>query len=315
MASPNVTSNFTGKAAGFYISAALKQAKSLDYLTLIENVKFKSNIQIMAKANDGDGHGLVRNATCSFDSNGQLNLTEKQLTVENFQVNLELCKKNLLSSWESLQMRAGAGAPPPPSFEDYVISYMGEIIADAMETSIWTGTNATEGQFEGFLSAAGLLLPAQDATVVQSSASGAYTAGNIIANLQTLTADMAANISPLLTKEDLHIYMNPKTYAFYISAVSTLGYVNAYNMNGDYEPVFEGYKIAVCPALPDNQMVAATKSNLYFGTDLLSDGLGTSPSIRILDMASLDASDNMRLVCRWAAGIQSGIGADIVRQS
>jgi hypothetical protein len=305
----NVTSNFEGKAAGFYISAALNQAKSLDYLTMIENVKFKSNIQTMA------GSNVVRDATCDFTDHGTLALTEKQLTVENFQINLDLCKKTLLSSWEALQMRAGAGAPPPPSFEDYVISYMGEIIADAMETSIWTGTNGTNGQFEGFLSAAGLLLPAQDATVVQSSASGAYTAANIIANLQTLTADMAANIAPLLTKEDLHIYMNPKTYAFYISAVSTLGYVNAYNMNGDYEPVFEGYKIAVCPALPDNQMVAAAKSNLYFGTDLLSDGLGTSPSIRILDMANLDASDNMRLVCRWAAGIQSGVGADIVRQS
>ena len=305
----NVTSNFEGKAAGFYISAALNQAKSLDYLTMIENVKFKSNIQTMA------GSNVVRDATCDFTDHGTLALTEKQLTVENFQINLDLCKKTLLSSWEALQMRAGAGAPPPPSFEDYVISYMGEIIADAMETSIWTGTNGTNGQFEGFLSAAGLLLPAQDATVVQSSASGAYTAANIIANLQTLTADMAANIAPLLTKEDLHIYMNPKTYAFYIAAVSTLGYVNAYNMNGDYEPVFEGYKIAVCPALPDNQMVAAAKSNLYFGTDLLSDGLGTSPSIRILDMANLDASDNMRLVCRWAAGIQSGVGADIVRQS
>ena len=38
---------------------------------------------------------------------------------------------------------------------------------------------------------------------------------------------MAANISPILRKDDLYIYMSPKTYAFYISAVSTLGYFNA----------------------------------------------------------------------------------------
>ena len=44
----NVTSNFAGKAAGFYISAALKQATSLDFLTVMENVKYKSNIQRMA---------------------------------------------------------------------------------------------------------------------------------------------------------------------------------------------------------------------------------------------------------------------------
>ena len=303
---PTTTSNFSGKAAGFYISAALKEVKSLDYLTSIENIKFKSNIQRMA------GADVVRNATCNFTANGTLDLTEKVLEPKNLQINIDLCKKELLDSWEALEMRAGAGAPPPPRFEDYVISYMGEIIADSTETSIWTGDDGN-GEFKaGFLAATvGLLLPGVVATVNQSSASAAYSASNIIANLQTLTADMAANISPVLTKDDLHIYMNPKTYAFYISAVSTLGYVNAYNMNGDYEPVFEGYKIAVCPGMPDNQLVAAQKSNLYYGTDLLSD----STRINLLDMSTLDGSDNIRCVARYSGGVQTGVGADIVRQS
>tara|TARA_R100000664_G_scaffold1038_2_gene2772 strand:+ start:505 stop:1419 length:915 start_codon:yes stop_codon:yes gene_type:complete len=299
------TSNFSGKAAGFYISAALKEATSLDFLTIIENVKFKSNIQKMA------GSGLVKDASCDFTDAGTLALTEAVLTPKNLQINIDLCKKTLLDSWEALEMRAGAGAPPPASFDDYVISYMGEIIANATETSIWGGTEATSGEFEGFVSAAGYLLPGQDATVIQSTASGAYSAANIIANLQTLTADMAANVSPILRKEDLYIYMNAKTYAFYVSAVSTLGYVNAYNMNGDYEPVFEGYKIAVCPGMVDNQLVAAEKSNLFFGTDLVSD----HTRIQLLDMSQLDGSDNMRLVARYSAGVKQGVGADIVRQS
>ena len=299
------TSNFSGKAAGFYISAALKEAKSLDFLNVIENIKFKSNIQRMA------GSGVVADATCDFTGAGTLALTEKVLEPKNLQINLDLCKSTLLDSWEALQMRAGAGAPPPASFDDYVISYMGEIIAEATEESIWSGT-AVAGKFNGFLGAAtGYLLPGVDATVVQSTASGAYVAGNIIANLQTLTADMATNISAVLRKEDLHIYMSPKTYALYISAVSTLGYVNAYNMNGDYAPVFEGYKIAVCPGMVDDELVAAQKSNLHYGTDLLSD----ATRITLMDMAQLDGSDNMRLVARYSGGVQTGIGADIVRQS
>jgi len=299
------TSNFAGKAAGFYISAALKEAKSLDYLTLIENIKFKSNIQRMA------GSSIIQDATCNFTPTGTLALTEKVLEPKNLQINMDLCKSTLLDSWEALQMRAGAGAPPPASFDDYVISYMADIIAQATEESIWEGT-AVAGKFNGFLGAAtGYLLPGVDATVIQSSASAAYTADNIIANLQTLTADMAANVSAILRKEDLHIYMSPKTYAFYISSVSPLGYVNAYNMNGDYEPVFEGYKIAVCPGMAENQLVAAEKSNLFFGTDLLSD----ATRISIMDMANLDGSDNMRLVARYSAGVQTGVGADIVRQS
>jgi hypothetical protein len=297
------TSNFSGKAAGFYISAALKEAKSLGYLTMIENIKFKSNIQKQALS------GVLADATCNFTGAGTLALTEAVLEPKNLQVNLDLCKSTLLDSWEALQMRAGAGAPPPASFDDYVISYMAGVIADGTEGGIWTGTAAGAGSFQGFVGTGGYLLAAQDATVVQvdndGGAATAYTAANIIANLQDLTAAIPAAV---YVKEDLHIYMSPKTFRLYISAVSTLGYINAYSMNKDYDAVFEGVKIAVCPGMKDDAMVAAQKSNLFYGTDLLSDAV----RISILDMAALDGSDNMRLVARYSSGVKQGIGADIV---
>jgi hypothetical protein len=252
------TSNFAGKAAGFYISAALKEAKSLGYLTTIENVKFKSNIQKQALS------GVLADATCNFTGAGTLAMTEAVLEVKNLQVNLDLCKSTLLDSWEALQMRAGAGAPPPASFDDYVISYMAGVIADGTEGGIWLGTAAGAGSFQGFVGTGGYLLAAQDGTVVQVDNSGgaatAYTAANIIANLQDLTAAIPAAV---YVKEDLHIYMSPKTFRLYISAVSTLGYINAYSMNKDYDAVFEGVKIAVCPGMRNDTMVAAQKSNLF----------------------------------------------------
>ena len=297
------TSNFSGKAAGFYISAALKEAKSLEYLTMIENIKFKSNIQKQALS------GVLADATCDFTDAGTLAMTEAVLEPKNLQVNLDLCKSTLLDSWEALQMRAGAGAPPPASFDDYVISYMAGVIADGTEGGIWLGTAAGAGSFQGFVGTGGYLLNAQDATVVQVDNDGgagtAYTAANIIANLQALTAAIPAAV---YVKEDLYIYMSPKTFRLYISAVSTLGYINAYSMNKDYDAVFEGVKIAVCPGMRNDTMVAAQKSNLFYGTDLLSD----ATRITILDMSALDGSDNMRLVARYSSGVKQGIGADIV---
>ena len=64
-------------------------------------------------------------------------------------------------------------------------------------------------------------------------------------------------------------------------------------------------------------MVAAQKSNLYWGTDLISDfgTTGTGPRVALMDMSSLDGSDNIRVVCRFSGGVQTGTGADIVRQS
>jgi len=63
--------------------------------------------------------------------------------------------------------------------------------------------------------------------------------------------------------------------------------------------------------MSENQMVVAQKSNMFFGTDLLSD----ATRINLMDMATLDGSDNIRMVARYSAGVQTGTGADIVRQS
>ena len=299
------TSNFAGKAAGFYISAALKQAVSLDYLTMIENVKFKSNIQKMA------GSGLVKAATCDFESVGTLALTEKVLEPANLQINLDICKKTLLDSWEALQMRAGAGSPPPASFDDYVISYMGDIIGEATENSIWAGTANAGGDFIGFTGAgaAGWLRAGNDATVVQAVLTGgagvAPVVGTIIADIQ---AGLDAVPAAVIGKEDLHIYLNQKNYQLYVQAISALGYLNAYNMQGDYVPMFNGIKVAVVNGLQNAAIVIAEKSNLFFGTDLLSD----ATRIQLMDMAQLDGSDNMRMVARYSAGTQTGIGSDIV---
>jgi len=294
--------NFNGKAAGFFISAALKEATSLEYLTMIENIKYKSNVQTMA------GSNLVVDNACNYVSAGNLALEEKTLEPKRLMLNLDICKEELTTSYEALQMRAGVDGMPSVTFEDYVISYLGEIIANATEDSIWAGT-VVAGQFNGFVGAGtGYLLPGVDGSVIQDAAAGAYNAGTIIAELQ---GAVTAIPSTTLGKDDLHIYMSQRTYQYYISAVSTLGYVNAYNMNGDYVPMFEGYKIAVCSGMVENQVVIAQKSNMFFGTDLLSD----STRINLLDMNPVNGSDVIRCVARYSAGVQTGIGADIVRQS
>ena len=300
------TSNFAGKAAGFYISAALKQAVSLDYLTSIENIKYKSNIQKMDAT-----VSPIAAATCDFTPAGTLALTEKVLEPANLQINLDLCKKTLLDSWEALQMRAGAGAPPPASFDDYVISYMGDIIANATETSIWAGVANAGGDFIGFTGAgaAGWLRAGNDATVIQEALTGgagvAPTATTILADLQAAVDNIPAAV---IGKEDLYIYMNQANWQNYIQAVSALTGFPYGNMSDEYMRQFNGIKIAVVNGLQNAAIVVAEKSNMFFGTDLLSD----ATRIQLMDMSQLDGSDNMRLVARYSAGTQTGVGSDIV---
>ena len=297
-----VTSNFAGKAAGFYISAALRQANSMEYLTMIENIKFKSNIQKM------DAAAMVQDATCNVNLAGTLTMTEAILEPKNLMVQSDLCSQTLLSSWEALQMRAGAGAPPPASFDDYVISYIGEIIADSTEASIWGGNDAVAGGFTGFNTAAvGRLVV--DATVVdvanQGGAGTAFDAANIIANLDAVAAAIP---SAVYMKEDLHIYMSPKTYRIYLGVQAAAGYQQLYNMGDTFVPMFNGIKLAVCNGMLDDQLVAAERSNLFFGTDLIS----SAATINLLDLSQIDGSSNIRLLARYSGGVQVGVGADVV---
>jgi len=299
-----VTSNYAGKAAGFYISAALKEATSLDHLTVLQNIKYKENLQKVA------GSNLVRNADCNFTDHGTLALTESILTPKMLQINMQTCKDTLLSSWEAETMRAGAMNNNSPKFEDYVISYFTQHISDAVESSVWSGAAATNGQFEGFLTAATGAF-AVNGNVVQTNNTGgagtAYTAANIISNLQTIAAAIPSTV---YGKEDLRIYMNWKTYRLYVSAISALGYVNMYSMNNDYEATFEGIKLSVVYGMPDNKLVAAQVSNLFFGTDLISD----TTQVKMLDMSPLDGSENLRFVAKYSGGVQVGIGAEVVQQ-
>ena len=60
--------------------------------------------------------------------------------------------------------------------------------------------------------------------------------------------------------------------------------------------------------LAANTAVATTKDNLQFGTGLLSD----HQEVKVLDMADLDGSQNVRIIMRFTAGVQYGIVEDIV---
>jgi len=300
----SITSNYAGEHAGQYIAAALKSADSLEYLTVLENIKFKRNISKVATT------GMIADATCDFTDAGTLTLTERVLNPKELQINVDLCKKDLLADWQAAQMSAGAhNNGMSNDFTAFVMSHLSDTIADHVETNIWNGLDSNAGEFTGFLHAGNGTFE-NDPAIVEATntlgAGNAYTAASIIADLQTIAAAIP---SAVLGKDDLYIYMSTSVYRLYIQAMSTLGYVNAYHMSTDYIPMFEGIKIAVCPGIANDMMCAAQKSNLFFGTDLVSD----HTTIKMLDMSELDGSDNIRVVAKFTAGVQHAQGSDIVR--
>ena len=197
----------------------------------------------------------------------------------------------------------------PSSFSDFLIAHVADKVAQRMETNIWTGTNATAGQFDGFITTLGADGDVNDVTGTAS------TAANIITELGKI-AD--AIPSTVYGSEDMTIYLPSNMYRNYVRALggfgaSGLGAAGTDNKgtqwyNGGAGLQFDGIQIALATGLSDNDAVAAQKSNLFFGTGLLSD----QNEVKVIDMADLDGSQNVRIVMRFTAGIQHGIGGDIV---
>jgi hypothetical protein len=154
---PVITTTYAGEFAGKYLAAALLSAPTLEQggVSILPNVAYK---QVMQKVATGN---IVANATCDFTTSGTVTLTERVLTTEEFQVNIELCKLDLAQSWQSAEMGYSAFKTLPKSFADFLIAHVAAKVAAKIETTIWDGTNATAGEFDGFKT-----LMLADATVI-----------------------------------------------------------------------------------------------------------------------------------------------------
>jgi len=300
----SITTTYAGEFSKKYISAALLSASTIENggIEVMPNVKYKSVIQRLAT------DAIVKNATCAFDATSTVTLTERVITPEEFQVNLELCKKDFASTWQSIEMGMSAFETLPKSFADYLIGHVAAKVAEATEVSIWRGANATAGQFDGFVP-----LATADAAVIDVVGT-TVTAANVIAEMGKVVDAIPA---ALYGKEDLYIYVSQNVARAYVRALggfaaSGLG-ANGTNSQGTQwfnngSLSFDGVKIFVANGLAANYMMAAQKSNLYFGTGLLSD----QNEVRLIDMADNDGSQNVRVIMRFTASVQYGVGSEIV---
>ena len=300
----SITSTYAGEFAGKYIAAALLSSSTIDNggIEVKPNIKFKEVIKKLA-TND-----IVANATCDFAATSTVTLTERIIQPEEFQVNLQLCKKDFVSDWEAVSMGYSAFDTLPKNFQDFLLAHVIAKVAEKNEHAIWQGANATAGEFDGFT-----VLAAADSDVVDVTGT-TVTSANVITELGKIVDAIPSSI---YGKEDLYIYVSQNIARAYVRALggfgaSGLGAAGTNNMgtqwwnNGSLS--FDGVKLFVANGLPDNDAMAAQKSNLYFGTGLLSD----HNEVKVIDMADLDGSQNVRVVMRYTAGVQYGLGSEIV---
>ena len=310
---PSITTTYAGEFAGKYVSAALLSAPTIENggVEILPNVKFK---QVMQKLVTTD---ILKDATCDFTADGTVTLTERILEVNDIQVNVSLCKQEFHNKWQGIEQGYSSFDTLPKSFADYLIGYVAAKVAERNEISFWRGVGsgggAVSGDYDGIMTQVALDadLPSNQeiAAVV-----GGVDASNVIEELGKI---VDAIPTAVYGKDDLHIYISQNIARAYIRALggfgtSGLGANGTNNMgtqwynNGSLS--FDGVKIFVGNGLADNTALAAEKSNLFFGCSLLSD----TQEVRVIDMADIDGSQNVRMIMRMAAGAQYANVEDLV---
>ena len=290
----SITTTYAGEKAASFISAALLSSNTIEKggIEVKPNIKFK---QVLRKLSVGD---LIADGSCDFDATSSVTLAERSIEPKEFQVNLALCKKDFRSDWDAISMGMSAHDNLPKTFQDYLLAHVVAKVAAKNEQNIWNGADANAGEYDGLLA-----LFAADADVLDVVGT-TIDASNVIAELGKVIDAIPAE---LYGNDELSIYISQSSARAYVRAQAALGYKDLYHV-GQTSMDFEGTRLMVCNGMPANKMVAAEKGNLFFGTGLMSD----MNEVKVIDMADIDGSQNVRIVIRFTAAVQYAIGSEVV---
>jgi hypothetical protein len=305
----NISTSYAGQDSKLWVKAALLSGNTLANggMTIIPNIAYKTT---MFKIGTDD---ILKNATCDFDATSTVTLSERSLTLEQFQVNLQLCKKDFLATFQAEEMGFSANKVLAKSFVDYLLAYITDKVASSVEVSIWRGTNATAGQIDGIstLLAADAALPTANEVAGSSAISASAT---VIAELGKIVDAIPA---ALYGSPDLKIYVPQGVMKAYIRALGGFSVAATSNSGTDAKGTqwynggaltFDGIPLFVANGLAANTAIAAETSNLFFGCGLLND----TNEIALLDMSPLDGSQNVRFVLRAGMAVNYHSVSDIV---
>lgn len=217
---------------------------------------------------------------CAWTPIERLNLSEKTFQVKNFKINIEQCLEELDNIYsENTFNSIGATKDKWPaeqgeSLEDAVMFLLQNSLGNDIERLIWGGTgNAVDGVQNGIIDK---LAADPDSIKVQGQAIDSTNVVGEIEKVYNAIPDVVlqdADFEP--EKAKVQIFVDIKTMRYLKQALATqpTNYqviLPKFTVEGG-KYFYMGVEIVMIPIFPANTMVAGSKDNLVFVTDLLSD--------------------------------------------
>lgn len=213
---------------------------------------------------------------------------------------MQLCKKPFREDYNAAEMGYSAHDVLPKSFSDFFIADVSSIVARDVEKMIYQGTAADVNSFPGLIE-----LATNDSDVLDVAGT-TIDETNVIAELKKVYNKIP---DELRGSESLRIFIPQNVYGAYTMALGEAHFLDrSHNQDlGDLQ--FAGVKLFVANGLPSNVMFAFEKENVVFATGLFND----YNEVKVLDMAEIDGSQNVRFVMRFTGAVDFIHGSEIVK--
>ena len=279
------------------IKKMILTGRSVRYLTVQPDVKSAASINLLSS------NLIAQAGGCGFTNTGTTILTQQTLNVCPLKVNESICLDTLEQYYTQAMMNPGSYNTEIPFEQIYAEEKVSQI-SSLIDDLIWKG-NVVSGV--GNLNLCNGFIRLADTTYSASTVDGnvsnatAITASNIIQ-----LVDDAVNVIPanIIDMDDLYLYCGYDFYRTYSTALrnaNLFAYTGAEDQGEQFSQMVPGTNvrlIAVKGLNGTNKFFISTKSNLYFGTDLLND----YENFEL--WYSLD-NQEVRMASKWKQGVNA----------
>lgn len=301
----NISSNYEGKVAQEYFTKSFQSGDTIanGIITVLDKLKEKGTAMRRLDASD-----FIKDSTCKFDAQGQVDLDYRKLVPKKLQVNLEICLDELEGAWEAEDMGASANDNVPQPYINALMLVVAAKLGEANDRLIWQGLDQAN-EYEGILAK---LAADPDFPAGQNIAGTAITAANVATELgkvaDAIPDEVYSNDGDLVIAAASNItraYMRALA-GFGASGQGGAGY-QAMGFVGKKPLDFEGIPMFKIGGLPKGCMVAYKVENVAFGTGLIADWT----DLRVIDMRII-GDDTFRIKGKFLGGTQYAFSEEMV---
>ena len=253
------------------ISRLYFEKTSSDYFTLQAGVKKTDALHLLAvTAFPQDGSG------CSATASGDVNFTDRNLTVGQITYFSGFCMKDLIPKYTQTLLKAGNAETDGMTFESEIADSIVKTIMEHNEVADWSGDTASGNvyinRYDGLIK---IIDAATTAVAGNTSAATSITSG-ASGNVDTLVNNIC-NARPAKVKSAANqvLFVGQDTFDKF---VDTLNAKNLYNVDAtswaNYSVSIPGKNVTLVGVVGldgTNRMFLGTQENFFLGFDLQND--------------------------------------------